>query len=99
MLNAGVVDEDVDGAKPARCFGDKAADLGGLRHVGRDKEGAHPMPLGESGAQALDRGGIAKAVQHDIAALGGERGRDADPNAAGRAGDNSGPALQHRLPP
>ena len=99
MLNSGVVDEDVDGAELARRLGDKAADLGGLRHVGREVESASAMPLGETGAQALDRRGIAKAVQHDIAARGGQRGRDADPNAAGRAGDNSGLALQHRLPP
>jgi len=43
MLDPGVVDEDVDGAELARRLADEAADLRGLRHVGREVQGAHAM--------------------------------------------------------
>ena len=35
----------------------------------------------------LDGGGVAEAVEHHVRALGGERTRDAEPNAARGAGD------------
>jgi hypothetical protein len=48
------------------------------------------MRLGEAGAKPLDLGRIAEPVQHDIAALGGERRGDTQPDAARRAGHDRG---------
>lgn len=35
MLDAGIVDQDIDGAEGLRRRFDQVGDLGGLRHVGR----------------------------------------------------------------
>ena len=57
----------------------KSPDLGGLGHIGCDIGRPHPVLFGKPGAQPLDLGRIAKAVQHDVATFGRERGGDASP--------------------
>ena len=99
MLDAGIVDQDVDPAEPVRRLRDQIPDLGRLGHVGRDIGRPHAVLLGEPGAQPLDLGRIAEPVQHDVAALGGERAGDAEPDPAGRTGDHGGLAFQHQISP
>jgi hypothetical protein len=42
-------------------------------------------------------GGVAEAVEHDVRALRGVCTRDAQPDAAGRAGDEGRSCLQHEI--
>jgi hypothetical protein len=39
-------------------------------------------------ADPLDRRGLAEAIEHHMGALGRQRAGDAEPDAAGRAGDD-----------
>ena len=52
------------------------------------------MRVGERGPLPLDLRRIAEPVQHDIDALGGERGRDPEPDPARRAGHDRGLSVQ-----
>ena len=90
VLNAGIVDQDVDRAEFAHRIHDELSDLGRLRHVCGGVADADAVLLGDTVAQPLDRRRIAKAVQHHIAALGRQSAGDAEPDAAGRAGDDRG---------
>src|SRR5262249_38943400 len=51
--------------------------------------------LGELRARLLDLQCLAETVQHDIGARTREGFGDAEPDAAGRAGDDGGLALKH----
>jgi hypothetical protein len=99
MLDSGVIDEDVDAAELLRRLGDEFAYLRRLCHVSAGIRGTDAVALGKAGPQPLYGGGVTEAVQHDIATLGGQRRRDAEPDPAGRAGNNRGLAFQHRPSP
>jgi hypothetical protein len=58
-------------------------------------EHAHFVLALEPAADFFDFLCIAEAVQHDIRAKFGEFGGDAEPDAAGRSGDDGNPAVQH----
>ena len=75
MLDAGIVDEDVDGAEFLLGVGDHGGDLVGLAHVGGGIAHRDAVLLGEAGAQRLDLAGVAEAVEDDIGAVGGKRPR------------------------
>ena len=65
VLDAGVVDEDVDAAELARRVGHHGLDLGRLAHVGAVVAGLHA----ERGDLRLRPVDIAEAVEHDVRAL------------------------------
>jgi hypothetical protein len=71
-LDAGVVDENIDGAQRLFRIGDHGGDLGRLRHVGGVVEAFHAEILLDAGALLLDRVLVAEAVDDDIGALLGE---------------------------
>ncbi len=93
MLDAGIVDEDVDAAK-LRRLRDHGGDLVRLRHVRRRierataAEGLKPPTLG------LDRLGVAEPVDDDIGAFAGQRPGDGKADAGGRSGDEGGAGFQ-----
>ena len=95
VLDAGVVDQDVDAAEGLLGRRDHRGDLGGLGHVGRRVERLDAEFLLDAGALLLDRGGVAEAVDHDVGAVLGERPGDAEADAGGRAGDDRGFSLEH----
>ena len=91
VLDAGVVDQDVDRTDRAHGVGHHVLDLGGLAHVG-----AVVADLAaEGGDLALGRVDVAEAIEHDVGALAGQHLGDAQADAAGRAGDEGGLSLQH----
>jgi hypothetical protein len=94
VLDARVVDEDVDASESGLGLRDQVADLGGLHHVGAVVQRLHAVLLREARAQRLDLRRIAEAVQHHVRALAGEDLRDRHPDAAGGAGDHGVAALQ-----
>ena len=81
VLDAGVVHQDVDAAQLGDCFCDEATHVAGIRHV-RQMVGRLQL-----GPELLDFRGITEAVQHDARALRRQRPRDAEADAARRAGD------------
>ena len=82
VLDAGVVDQDVDAAELAHRVVDQAAHGLALGQVGAVVHDAHAMLAGQPGARIFDLGGVAEAVQDDIGALLGERAGDAEADAA-----------------
>jgi hypothetical protein len=62
VLDASVVDQDVDGAVPLLGFLHHARDLLGLSHVGHAVRHRHLEFVGQAGAQLLDLGRVAEAV-------------------------------------
>ena len=95
MLNAGVVDEDVDRPERIARVGRHRCDLLRLREVGRRVDDADAMLVGETVARAFDLRRVAEAVQRHMRAPCGEGFRDAEADAAGRSGDD-GDAVRKR---
>jgi len=91
VLDAGVVDQDVDAAESVGRELHHVLDLIGLAHVGAVVFGAHA----ECGDLRLGRLGVAEAVEHDVRALLGEGAGDGEPDAAGGPRDKSGFAFEH----
>ena len=87
MLDAGIVDEDVEPAEFAQSRFDHLGDRGGARHVGAGIVDANVVILGDAFAGSFDLLRLAEAVQHYVRASAGERAGDAETDAAGRAGD------------
>ena len=85
VLDARVVHEDVHAAELARRLRDHRRDIGGLRHVGRAVGGLHPVSGVELGDELVDQRGVAESIQEDVGAVGRERARDAESDAARRA--------------
>ncbi len=94
VLDAGVIDQDVQLAELGLGLGHHVGDLSRLGHVGAMIEHLDAMLLGHLGAGALDGGHLAQAVHDDIDALGGERVGQGVADAAGRAGDDGDLPLQ-----
>src|SRR5215207_6240158 len=86
VLDAGVVDEDVEPPEGLERQIDHALDRAGLRHVGRRIDRLYAVLRGDSRDDLADVVDIAEAVKHDGGAGLGERADDAEPDAAGRAG-------------
>ena len=87
MLNAGIVDEHVKPAMLGERCRDHLGDRLRLRHVG-GRIADLDAEIGRDLVPGLgDLGGGAKAVQHDGRSGLGQRARDAEADAAGRAGD------------
>ena len=80
--------EHVDG------LADHAFDRLGLAHVGRRIDDLGVGALRQLRARLLDLQRLAEAVQHDVGARAREGFGDAEPDAAGRAGDDGGLARE-----
>ena len=93
VLDAGIVDEDVDGAEIPLGLGHHLRDLARAQHVGRIESDAGAVRrTGLDGGRIVGR--RAEAVEHDIGACRGERLGDAEADAGGRAGDDGCLALE-----
>ena len=95
MLDAGVVDQQVDGAELRQRLAHHVLDGLGPAHVGAVVAHLHVVLLGEFGAQRFDLALVAEAVEDDVGALGRQRAGDAEADARGRAGDEGGLADEH----
>jgi len=87
VLDAGVVDEDVDRAEAAERRLQHRLDGVGLRHVGAVVGDVHLAAIRQAHAQALDLRLVAESVEDDVRAALGERLGDAQADPACRAGD------------
>ena len=87
-LDAGVVDENVDGSELRRRVGDHRLGLRALRHVGAVVDALDAELLFDGGARRLDRLGVAEAVDHHVRALLGERAGDRQSDPARGTGDD-----------
>ena len=94
VLDAGIVDEDVEPAEFAQSCFDHRADRVRFRHVGGGVVDANVVILGDAFARSFNLLRLAEAVQHHVGASPGERAGDAETDAAGRAGDQRDFALQ-----
>ena len=88
VLDAGIVDQDVDRTQLAHGLGDHGRDLLGPAHVRAAVRHGDAELLLQPVAQAGDGRGVAEAVEHEVGAGGGQRPGDAQADAAGRAGDD-----------
>ena len=95
VLNARIVDQDVDRPGNLRGLADHGGDLGGLGHVGGIVECLDAELGFEAGPDLLDLVLVAEAVDHHVRLLGGERARHGEPDPGGRAGDDGGLSSQH----
>jgi hypothetical protein len=95
MLDAGIVDENIEPAQLARRGLDHSRDLCRIRHVGRIEGGPDTKVLGDLPARAFDGGCFAKAIQHDIATGSSKRSCDSEADAARRSRHDRGLSVQH----
>jgi hypothetical protein len=91
MLNAGVVDQNVQAAKGLDGKGHHVLDLGWLAHVGAVVGHLH-AECRDLGLGAFD---IAKTVEHNVCALCCEGLGNTQADAAGGAGNECSLAIQH----
>ena len=99
MLNAGIVDQNVDRPNLGAGLIDHVFDLVGIGDVGARTHHADIVLALEIADDFLDFVGRAKTVERDIGALSGERGRDPKSDTTGLAGHNGGFACPHLIPP
>ena len=83
MLDAGVVDDDVDLAELAAGVVGHGADGRGAGQVGGRVAHPHAVARFQLVAQAVDGVGLAEAVEQHVGALFGEGAGDAEADAAG----------------
>jgi hypothetical protein len=83
---AGVVDDDVEAAEGLFGLGEKPGDVGGFADIGLDGEGL-AAGGGDAGDDLRGGGGVARVVDDDGRAFGGEAGGDGGADAAGGTGD------------
>lgn len=88
MLDARVVDQDVDLAECVHGMLDHLTNRLGPAHVRAVIDDLDGELAGDCGAGLLDLGDDAEAVDQDLGALGGKPARDAEADAAGRARDD-----------
>ncbi len=72
MLDAGIVDEDVDGSESALGAVDRLAELLGLGDVGPGPGDLHAVRLRDVAGQGFAGLAFAEAVEHHVHALRGE---------------------------
>jgi hypothetical protein len=98
VTDHGVVDQEIDRAQANYGRFDQGSDLPGLGEIGAMMERPHAVAVLELAALALDLGAVAEAVQHDVAAFGGEACRHHVAQPLCRAGDERAFAFQHENP-
>jgi hypothetical protein len=89
VLDAGVVDQDVQPTELVMRRGDHLGDLAGPGHVGAVVEGLDSVLMLDAAARRLDGGHLAQTVEDDIAALCGQGLRHGQADTAGGSGDDS----------
>jgi hypothetical protein len=94
VLNACVVDQDVEPAEFMQRCRNHLGDRFRIRHIGAGIADTHAEILGDAVSHRFDLFRLAEAVQHDVRACAGESPRDAEPDAAGRAGNERNLILQ-----
>jgi hypothetical protein len=94
MLDAGIVDEDVNRAEGVGRGLHHRFDLVDLGEVRAVVERLDAVVALEARALLFDRVGIAEAVDDDVRALGGERPGISEPDALSGAGDERGLAFE-----
>jgi hypothetical protein len=90
VLDARIVDEDVDGPELSDGLDDHRFDRGRVHHVGGVVAYRDAILLFEPRAQRFDFVEAPEAVQHDVRAGGRIFFRDAEPDAARGACDERG---------
>jgi hypothetical protein len=98
MLDAGIVDEDVDAAELAAREVDHGGDVAALADVGAAEGDADVVRPRHLRPRLLDRRRVAEAVDDDIGASAGERLGDAEPDAARRSRYDGRLACEHLIP-
>ncbi len=95
MLDAGIVDQDVD--RPERRLGglDHCGNLVGFGHVGSRIDCLDAKFLFDSGAFFIDLGRRAEAVDHDVGAVLSEGAGNGEADTGGRTGDDRISSFQH----
>ena len=99
MLDAGIVDEDVERTESLLGRLHHGGDLGRLGHVGRRIDRLDAEILLDAAALLFDRGVVAEAVDGDIGALLGERAGVSETDARGRTRHQRGLSFQHDKSP
>jgi hypothetical protein len=94
MLDAGVVDEDVEAAEAIDGAAHHRFDGLGARHVGTVVQHLDAVARSEFSARGFDGGGVAETVLHDVGAGGCEHFGNAQADAAGGAGDEGNMARE-----
>jgi len=97
MLDAGIIDQDVQFTELGLRGQDHGGDLVRLGHVGPVVQDLYAVLLGQFGASPLDGGHFAEAVQDDVDALGRERVGEGMTDPAGRARHNGNLPLQTEI--
>jgi hypothetical protein len=95
MLNACVVDQNVNLAKLRRSIRHHVFDVGGLAHVGAVVRHLHAQ-RGNFGLGALH---IAKAIKNYVGTLRGQRFGNAQADTTGGAGDERCFTFEHEVSP
>jgi hypothetical protein len=96
VLDAGVVHQDVHPAELRHGMGDQLAHFGRLREIGAVIADPHLVLRRQLFAERLNGRLVAETVQHHIRARTRKRARDAEADAAGRAGDDGHLSFQCR---
>jgi hypothetical protein len=88
LVDAGVVDQDVETAERLLGLGEQAVDLLRLRHVGLDGDGSAALArdVGDDAIAALLAGGV---VDDDGGARLGQMPGDSGPDPLGSPGDDA----------
>ncbi len=94
-LDAGIVDENIDGTGQLCRLRAHVIDLVRLGHIGAVIEDLDPELLFHAGANFFDLARVTEAVEHDVRAFSRQSARDAVADAAGGAGDECCFALEH----
>ena len=98
MLDAGIVDEDVDAAAgPRGEFGHHHVDGVGVAQVGTEVSGAPDAGSIDIGDGRSDLPGRAEAIDRDLRTGGGKRVGDGQPDAGGAAGHQCGAAFEEAI--
>ena len=95
MLDAGVIDKDVDAAELFGRHPHHVFDLGRLAHVGA-VVGDLDAVLGDRRLGPFD---VAETIEHDIGALLRQRLRNTQTDAAGGPGDQCSFSFEQDVPP
>ena len=91
VLDAGVVDQDVDPAERVVRLGDQRPALLALGHVGLDVDDADPVLAGDPLGERVVLGPVGERVQHDVGAGAGQLLGDPEPDPGVRPGDHRAP--------
>ena len=96
VLDARVIDQNVDTAEGSRGLGDEKRDFRGLRNVRRAKPNGRAAFFGETGARSLDLRRVAESVEHDVGTAGRKRSSDTESDAACGSRNECSPSSKHR---